>query len=166
MMENDTRVRQVVASYRKLAEELATSWGDLAAGIAEKVDQDEYDGKAMLDAWNKTARLSLKTNYQLWDHALGAAAVLGRREGERYEVHSPTFHSPLPGATLTVQGELVGRQSRGALVATVDPQKLAEGATAFRLRADATSCGGDTYVGKVLASGGGEPEPVDVYIVV
>jgi hypothetical protein len=149
-----------------LAEELATNWGDLAAGIAEKIDRDEYDNKAMVDAWNKTMRLSLKTNYMLWSQALGAAAVVGRPEGERYVVPSPTFYSPLPGAALTVQGELVGRQTKGRLVATVDPPQLAAGATEFTLRADATNCEGDVYCGTVLASGGGEPQPVEVYVVV
>jgi hypothetical protein len=159
-------VRQVVAGYRMLAEELAASWGDLAAGIAESIDRDEYDSKAMLNAWNKTVRLSLKTNYMLWNQALGAAAVVGRAGGERYVVSSPTFDSPLPGATLTVQGELVGRQTKGRLVATVDPPELAEGATAFTLHADATDCEGDVYCGTVLASRGDEPQPVEVYVAV
>jgi hypothetical protein len=159
-------VTKAVAGYRELATELATKWGDLASTIAAKIDADEYDGKEMFDAWAKATRLSVTTSYLLWNEAVEAAASLSRRPGERYEISSDPFQSPMPGAMLEVDGPLVGQQSKGVLTAKVDPPKLADGATTFSLHADATDCEADTYKGTVLASRGDETRPKKVFIVV
>jgi hypothetical protein len=164
--DNDTRVTKAVAGYRELATELATKWGDLASAIAEKIDADEYDGEAMFDAWAKATRLSVTTSYLVWNEAVEAAATLSRRPGERYETSSDPFESPMPGATLEVDGPLVGQESQGVLTATVDPSELEDGKTTFILHADATGCEGDTYKGTVLASRGGETRPKKVFIVI
>ena len=165
-MDNDTPVTKAVAGYRELAAELATKWGDLASAIATKIDNDQYDGKAMFDAWAKAARLSVETSYLMWNEAMEAAATLSPRPGGRYTLPSDPFQSPMPGATLEVDGQLVGQQSQGVLTATVDPAQLADGETTFVLHADATDCEGDTYKGTVLASRGDETRPVKVFIVV
>jgi hypothetical protein len=161
-MDNDKRVTEAVAGYRELATQLVAQWGDLASGIADKIDQDKYDARAMLDAWADTTRLSAKTSYLMWNEAMEAAATLSTRPGERHEVDSPPFESPLPGATLAVQGPLVGQQSKCGLTATVHPDKLGDNETTFTLHADATGCAGDTYVGTVLATRGGETQTVPV----
>src|SRR4051794_21561127 len=165
-MDNEARVTKAVAGYRELATELATKWGDLASTIAAKIDSDEYDGKAMFDAWAKATRLSVETNYLMWNEAAEAAATLSFRPGQRHEIPSDPFESPLPGATLKVDGPLVGQASGGVLIAEVDPSQLPEGKTTFILRANVTDCEGDTYKGTVLASSGGETKPVKVFIVV
>ena len=165
-MDNDTRVTKAVAGYGELATELATKWGDLASAIAKKIDADEYDGKAMFDAWAKATRLSVETSFLMWNEAVEAATTLSRRPGERYEVDSDPFESPLPGATLAVKNPLVGQASKGLLIAEVNPDKLGDGETTFTLHADATGCEGDTYKGTVLASRGDETQPKKVFIVV
>ena len=164
--DNDSRVTEAVDGYRQLATQLVTQWGNLASGIAAKIDQDEYDGKAVVDAWAETARLSMKTSYLMWNEVVEAAATLSFRPGERYVAHSDPFQSPLPGATLAVDGPLVGQQSKGILIARVDQPELADGERTFSLHADATDCEGDTYKGTVLASRGGKTLPVKVFIVV
>lgn len=166
MDNDDNRMTLAVNGYRELAEELATKWGDLASGIAAKIDAGEYDGKAMFDAWAKSTRLSVETNYLMWNEAMEAAAILSRRPGERHEVDSDPFESPLPGATLTMEGPLVGQDEKGILTAVVRPEKLEDDEATFTLHADATGCEGDTYLGTVLASRGGEAESVPVHIVV
>ena len=165
-MDNDTPVTKAVAGYRELATELATMWGDLASAIAKKIDADEYDGKAMFDAWAKATRLSVKTSYLMWNEAMEAATTLSPRTGERYKLPSDPFQSPIPGATLAVDGPLVGQESKGVLTETVDPLKLADGDRTFVLHADVTDCEGDTYKGTVLASRGDETQRVRVFIVV
>jgi hypothetical protein len=165
-MDNDTPVTKAVAGYRELATELATKWGDLASIIATKIDADEYDSKAMFDAWAKATRLSVETSYLMLNEAVEAATTLSRRPSEGYKLPSDPFQSPMPGATLEIEGPLVGQQSQGVLTATVDPAKLADGETTFILHADATDCEADTYKGTVLASRGGEIRPVRVFIVV
>jgi hypothetical protein len=164
--DDDTRVTEVVAGYRLLATELATMWGDLASSIATKMDDDEYDGKAMVDVWAETVRLSAHSSYLMWNEAVEAAATLSFRPGERYMAHSDPFQSPLPSATLRVDGPLVGQQSKGTLIARVDQPQLADGETTFGLHADATDCEADTYKGTVLASLGDKTLPVKVFIVV
>ena len=163
-MDSDTRMTEAVNGYRALADELATKWGDLASSIAAKIDADEYDGKAMLDAWAKSTRLYVETSYQMWSKALDAAAILSRRPGERHLVDSDPFESPLPGATLTVVEPLEGKS--GVLIAKVDPSKLPEDETTFILSADATGYESDKYKGKVLASRGGDTALKKVFIVV
>ena len=165
-MDNDTPVTKAVTGYRELATELATKWGDLASVIATKIDADEYDGKAMFNAWAKATRLSVETSYLMWNEVMESAKTLSPRSGERYELPSDPFESPMPGATLEVDGPLVGQESQGVLTATVDPPKLPDGETTFVLHANATDCEGDTYKGRVLASRGGETRPVRVFIVV
>jgi hypothetical protein len=166
MKENDTRVTEAVAGYRKLATDLVAEWGDLASSIADKIDEDAYDGKAMRDAWLEAARLSVWTTYLMWNEAADAVAALSYRPGERYHLSSDPFESPLAGATLTVNGPLVGQQSRGMLIAKVDPSKLEAGEKTFTLYADVTGSDGDTYLGTVLAARGRESESVPVFITV
>ena len=42
------------------------------------------------------------------------------------------------------------------------PEQLGDNETTFTLHADATGCAGDTYIGIVLASRGGESQSVPV----
>ena len=163
-MDNDTRMSDAVHGYRVLADELTKKWGELASGIADGIDADEYDGEAMLDAWAKAMRLSAETNFLIWSEAVDAATILSGRQYDPDLVESHEFESPLPGATLELDGPLVGDSKGEELYAYVRPRKLAEGQTTFTVYADATGFPGDAYVGTVLASRGGQTESVEVFI--
>jgi hypothetical protein len=156
-----------VAGYRVLASELVTRWSDLASGVAAKIDSDQYDAKAATKAWADTATLSAETGLLLWFEALDALSILTGSQYDRYLVESDDFESPVPGATLELEGPLRRAGMVGILPAEADPQKLPDGQTTFKLRADATYHQGGTYVGRVLASTTGQaPQPVDVWITV
>ena len=82
--------------YRVLADELVTKWDDLASSIAAKIDDDEYDGKAMLDAWAETTRLSAETSYLMWSEAMDAAATLSGRQYDRDVRHYDSAKARCP----------------------------------------------------------------------
>jgi hypothetical protein len=166
MTEAETRMADAVESYRSLTTVLVTKWGDLASSIADEMDSGEYDGKAMFDAWAKTTRLTAETGVQMWAEALAAARILSGEQYEPDKRHSDPCQSPLEGATLELEGPLVGLKTRKQLHAEVRPPTLEDGKTEFVVHADATGFPGDTYIGKVLASRGDQVARVDVWITV
>jgi hypothetical protein len=162
-MTEDTRMADVVESYRSLATYLVEKWGDLASKTAHKIDGDEYDSDTMLDACAKTTRLTAETGVLMWTEALAAAKILS---GEQYErdVQEEHFESPLPGAALELEGSLEGHKKHRHLAATVHPRQLADGDTNFVVQADATGFPSDDYLGTVRATRGAESVSVDVWI--
>jgi hypothetical protein len=154
--------------YRKLGQDLVTKWSDLALDVAAKMDADKYDGKEMADAWAKSVRLTARTGYLLWSEALDAASILTGRQYDRYDVGSDPFESPLPGATLELEGPLIRPYPPlFMLFAEANPSQLHANQTTFILEADATYYPAGTYMGKVRATLGDEPPNlIDVFITV
>ena len=130
------------------------------------MDGDEYDGKAMFDAWAKTARLTAETGVLMWAEAMAAARILSGEQYERDERDSDPRQSPLAGARLELEGPLVGHRTDKQLPAVVRPPKLGEGETTFVVHADTTYFPQDDYFGTVLASLDDQSARVDVWITV
>lgn len=166
MDDDDTRMSDALEGYRVLGEELVTKWGDLGAGIAAKIDADEYDSEAMLDAWAKTMRLSAQTSFLMWSEALDAGAILSGSQYAPDIVHFDAY-SPLPGASLEPEGHFVGEKTGAELPSVkVRPSQLADGETKFTVYADATGLPKDIYWGNVRAWSGVDVEPVEVHLAV
>jgi hypothetical protein len=161
---DDTRMRDAVESCREWTTDLVKKWDDLATSIARKIDHEKYDGEAMLDAWARTTRLTAETGVQMWAQALAVGRLLSGEQYERKKRDSDPFESPLSGATLELEGPLVGYETGQQMPADVDPGQLPEGQTTFVLHADTTDFPGDIYFGKVRASRGAETAHVEVDI--
>ena len=167
-MNNDTRMTDAVDGYRVLATELVTKWGDLASAIADKIDADEYDGKAMFDAWAKATRLT--GGDQFPDVARGTRR---RDDPVRPSVRARQASTPTrsrarcPARRSSWMGRWSGLARRrtparrGAPVASSQTVRRPSSCTRTR-----RTSRGDAYMGTVLASRGGQTEPVEVFITV
>lgn len=163
-MNNDTRMSDALDGYCVLANELQKDWGKLASSVADKIDKGKYGSEEMLDAWVQTMRLTAQTGMKMYSEALDAAEILSGSQYAPVLVDSDPFENPLPGATLTLKGSLVGLLTRAELVAELNPPWQENGKEFFTVHANLTGYSGDVYRGLVLATRSDGSQSIDVFI--
>ena len=163
-MDDDTRMSDALDGYFVLAKELQNDWGKLASTVADKIDKGTYDGEEMLDAWVQTMRLTAQTALKMYSEALDAAEILSGSQYAPVEVDSDPFENPLPGATLALNGPLIGLRTREELVATLNLPWRENGKEFFTVHANATGYAGDVYLGSVLATRSDGSQSIKVFI--
>jgi hypothetical protein len=159
----------VVQGYAALGSRLVEQWTDQAAKVAARLDDGTYDADAAAADLAAAAKLAVESAMLFASEALDAVANLTVPAGVRYAVDSPAFTSPVPGAALSLTGPLItggGIDALSAAAVTIAPAQLADGATGFRLRANAAGHCGGAYVGRVLAQAAQQVETMPVWLVV
>ena len=145
---------QVAQGYARLASELVTKWGDHADAIATKVRAGNYGADDAVSDLTKWGAIAAESYYLVVNEAVEAIAICSGSQGEPYDIESDPYDSPLPGATLQLVDPLT--EPFGDVIpvsaVTVAPTPLAQGATQFRFRTNATGRPGTLYRGVVRAS--------------
>jgi hypothetical protein len=159
---------EVVDGYVELGNYLVDRWRDHAANIAAKVEGPQYGADDAVNDLGATTSLAAQSGFLIVSEAFDALAILTGRQSQPYSVDSDVFDSPLPGATLALAGPLTNGFSSPlpASAVTIDPTKLDQGQTRFRLQVNATGQRAGTYVGQVQASDGAAMQLVDVWVTV
>jgi hypothetical protein len=145
---------QVAQGYARLASELVTRWGDHADAIATKVRAGNYGADDAVSDLAKSGFIAAESYYLVVNEAVEAIAICSGSQDQPYDVESEPFDSPLPGAALKLTDAL--SEPFGDVIpvgaVTVAPTPLAQGATQFRVRTNASGRPGTLYRGVVRAS--------------
>jgi hypothetical protein len=163
-----TPFSDLLRGYADLTSALAEKWRTHAAHVASRVERPGYKVDHAVSDLAATAALATETGYLLAAQAFEAVSVVAA-PFERNVVFSEPFQSPLPGATLAVDGQhLINGfgDTLPASIVAIQPPQLKAGETEFVVRADATGHRAGTYVGKVTTVAAGASDHVDVWIVV
>jgi hypothetical protein len=147
-------ITEVVEDYTELGTWLVQRWSAHASKVATRLDAGDYDADSAAADLAACASLAAESWARVAWEAIDAAAILTGQEYEPEVIDSDPFSSPIPGATLTLQGPLVGAFGNELPTDVIEiiPSQLGPNATQFRLRADATGHPGGTYLGRVVAS--------------
>jgi hypothetical protein len=163
-----TPFSDLVRSYADLTSSLAEKWRAHAAHVASKVERPGYKVDHAVSDLAATASLATETGYLLAAQAFEAVSVLAAPL-ERNIVFSEPFQSPVPGASLALDGQQLINgfgDTLPASIVAIQPPQLKAGETEFVVRADATGRRAGTYVGKVTTVAAGASGHVDIWIVV
>jgi ribosomal protein L18 len=163
-----TPFSDLLSSYADLTSSLAEKWRAHAANVASKVERPGYKLDHAVSDLAATAALATETGYLLAAQAFEAVSVVAAPL-ERNVVFSEPFQSPLPGATLALEGQQLINGFGDILPASIvaiQPPQLKAGETEFVVRADATGRRAGTYVGRVTTVAAGASDHVVVWIVV
>ncbi|HXD59959.1 MAG TPA: hypothetical protein VN606_18680 [Thermoleophilaceae bacterium] len=163
-----TPFTDLLRSYADLTSSLAEKWRTHAANVASRVERPGYKVDHAVSDLAATASLATETGYLLAAQAFEAVSVLAAPL-ERNVVFSEPFQSPLPGATLALDGQQLINgfgETLPASIVAIQPPQLGSGETEFIIRADATGRHAGTYLGKVTTVTPGASDHVDVWIVV
>src|SRR5688572_27014536 len=171
-MESQSTYTDIVQGYVDLASDLLERWTTQAGKVASKLDSRSYKPDTAMADLAATATLATETGFLFASEALEALAICTERERGPYYVDSDPFYSPAPGATLQLEGPLVGLgavpdQLPVSVIEILPSSALGPNDTEFRLQANATGHQGITYAGRVTASWpGAADQKVPVWIVV
>jgi hypothetical protein len=163
-----TPFSDLARGYADLTSSLAQKWRAHAANVASRVERPGYKVDHAVSDLAATASLATETGYLLAAQAFEAVSVLAA-PFEQHLVFSEPFESRLPGATLTVEHDLVnglGSDTLPVSIIAIQPHRLQAGETEFIVRADATGRRAGTYVGRVTTVTASASDHVDVWIVV
>jgi hypothetical protein len=162
----ESPLAQVLHGYAALASELIDRWQQQASKTAERLDAGTYDADAAVADLARCASLAAESGVLLASEAIDAVAILAAGRPGPHIVHAGPFFTSVPGAKLELAGPLTSGFGHSLGLVTLEPAQLAQGATEFRLRADATRRPAGTYTGEVEAVGAGQAESLLVWVIV
>jgi hypothetical protein len=154
---------RVILGYRSLGTTLVDEWAQHTKTVGGHFYDEDYTTEVAWQDAVKGTRLTLRSWFLVVNEAVEAVAIMAKDPSNRPEEQLESFpsNSPLTGAALALEGDLVGRDNEQnaipKLSVAVVPDVLDAGQVSFKVTVPRGAWPPDVYVGRVTAVAPNKP---------